>query len=117
MSSLLQKPEKSGKPASDRAPHRKVTCVCGMIRRSPPMRRMSMTLPIACITEPDVQRELGRLADAAREQEQAAERHRPGVPGRERRRPLEQLGEVQRVAEVHPQQKDAEDQPGVAEAR
>ena len=42
----------SGRPARARAPHRKVQCVIGITFRRPPKRRMSMTLPIACMTLP-----------------------------------------------------------------
>lgn len=52
-SSLLQKPDRSGKPASASAPHRNVAWVIGITRRRPLKRRMSMTLPIACITLPE----------------------------------------------------------------
>jgi hypothetical protein len=52
MRSLLQNPDSSGKPASAAAPHRNAKCVVGMIFRSPPNRRTSITPPIACITLP-----------------------------------------------------------------
>ncbi len=49
---MLQKPDSRGKPANASAPHRNVQCVCGSTVRKPLKRRMSMTLPIACITLP-----------------------------------------------------------------
>ena len=52
MASLLQKPASGKTPAIDRQPIRKVQCVTGISRRRPPMRRMSITPPMACITLP-----------------------------------------------------------------
>ena len=52
ISSLLQKPDKSGTPAKAAAPHRKTQCVVFSTLRKPPKRLMSMTLPIACMTLP-----------------------------------------------------------------
>ena len=50
---MLQKPAKIGTPDRASAPHKNVRCVTGMTLRRPPNLRMSMTLPIACITDPE----------------------------------------------------------------
>jgi hypothetical protein len=49
---LLQKPESGGMPARASEPIRNVQCVTGITFRSPLKRRMSITCPIECITEP-----------------------------------------------------------------
>ena len=52
ISSLLKKPAKGATPASASDPTRNVAAVIGMMRLRPPNRRMSITPPIECITEP-----------------------------------------------------------------
>ena len=49
---MLKKPAKGATPASASDPIRNVVAVIGMIRRSPPNRRMSITPPMECITDP-----------------------------------------------------------------
>ena len=49
---MLKKPAKGATPASAAAPTKNVAAVIGITRRRPPNRRMSITPPMACMTEP-----------------------------------------------------------------
>ena len=50
--SLVQNPAKGGTPMMASQPHTKVQNVQGIALRSPPKRRMSVSLPMPCMTEP-----------------------------------------------------------------
>ena len=49
---MLKKPANGATPARASEPTRKVAAVIGITRRRPPNRRMSITPPMECITEP-----------------------------------------------------------------